>query len=273
MSTSRTLADELAWGTASLEDVGIDTARLDAEVLLAHLLKVDRAALILRAGDRINGDQRTHYLALVARRAGHEPIAYITGKQGFRHIELAVDARVLIPRPETELLVEVGLELPQAARVADVGTGSGAIALALKHERPDLAVTGLELSTGALQLARFNAERLRVDVTLTQSDLLDDTVYDAVLANLPYVRDGERLPLTVASFEPPSALLGGPDGLDIVRRLLDQVAARPEITLIALEIGFDQGAATAALVAQAGFPDSEIRRDLAGHDRVVVGRR
>ncbi len=273
MSSTRTLADELAWGTRSLEEVGIDTARLDAEVLLAHLLRVDRAALVLRAGDRINGDQRTRYLALVARRAGFEPIAYITGKQAFRHIELAVDARVLIPRPETELLVEVGLELPQGARVADVGTGSGAIALALKQERPDLHITALELSSGALALARFNAERLRLDVTFAESDLLDGGDYDAVLANLPYVKDSDHLPPDVAYFEPPPALLGGADGLDVVRRLLEQVSARPEVTLIALEIGYAQGPATAELVGQAGFHDVEIRPDLAGHDRVVVGRR
>jgi release factor glutamine methyltransferase len=273
MSSTRTLADELAWATMSLEEVGIDTARLDAEVLLAHLLKIDRATLVLSAGDRINGDQRTRYLALVARRAGYEPVAYITGKQAFRHIDLAVDARVLIPRPETELLVEVGLELPEGARVADVGTGSGAIALALKQERPDLQVTGLERSTGALQLARFNAERLALDVSLVESDLLDQGHYEAVLANLPYVKDSDHLPPDVAYFEPPPALLGGADGLDIVRRLLHQVSRRPGVGLIALEIGFDQAPDTAALVREAGFDALEIRRDLAGHDRVVVGRR
>lgn len=273
MGTSRTLADELAWGTTSLEEVGIDTARLDAELLMGHLLKLDRAALVLRAGDRINGDQRTRYLALVARRAGFEPIAYITGKQAFRHIDLAVDARVLIPRPETELLVELGLELGPAAAVVDVGTGSGAIALALKAERPDLQVTGLELSTGALTLARFNAQRLRLEVGLAQSDLLDDGDYDAVLANLPYVSADAPLPPDVANFEPASALRGGADGLDVVRRLLAQVSGRDRITLIGLEIGFEQGPATAALVREAGFTSVEIRRDLAGHDRVVVGRR
>jgi release factor glutamine methyltransferase len=273
VSTYRTLADELAWATSSLTEVGIDTARLDAEILLAHLLKVDRAALVLRADEPISGDQRTGYLALVARRAGFEPVAYITGRQAFRYLDLAVDARVLIPRPETELLVELGLELTPATGVVDVGTGSGAIALALKQERPDLQITGLELSTGALQLARFNAQRLQLDVTLAQSDLLDDGSYDAVLANLPYVREGAQVPPDVAHFEPTGALLGGSDGLDIVRRLLEQVSRRQQISLIGLEIGFDQGPATAALVGEAGFSGVEIRRDLAGHDRVVVGRR
>jgi release factor glutamine methyltransferase len=227
----------------------------------------------MRAADPISGDARTRYLALVARRASHEPIAYMLAKQGFRHIDLAVDARVLIPRPETELLVELGLELPEGARVVDVGTGSGAIALALKQERPDLAVTGLELSVGAVALARLNAERLRLDVEFRQSDLLDDGVYDAVLANLPYVRDAEILPPTVANFEPRGALFGGADGLDLVRRLLDQVAGREAVNLVGLEIGFDQGAAATELVRRAGFTDVELRTDLAGLDRVVVGRR
>ncbi len=273
MSNGRTIADELAWGTTSLEEVGIDTARLDAELLLGHLLKLDRTGLMLRAGERITGDDRTRYLALVSRRAGYEPIAYILGKQAFRHIDLAVDARALIPRPETEALVDVALELPAGARVADVGTGSGPVALALKQERPDLQVTGLDVSAGAIELARFNAERLGLDVRFAQSNLLDDGQYDAVLANLPYVKDGEILPPNVAWFEPSRALFGGPDGLDLVRGLLDQVSGRADIKLIALEIGYKQGTATAALVGEAGFDEVEIRRDLAGHERDIVGRR
>lgn len=272
-TVARTIGEELKWGTESLAEVGIDTARLDAEILLAQVLKADRAALIMRAGDPISGDTRTRYLSLVARRANHEPIAYIVGKQGFRHIDLAVDARVLIPRPETELLVELGLELADGTRVADVGTGSGAIALALKQERPDLVVTGLELSVGAIDLARLNAERLRLDVAFRQSDLLDEGTYDAVLSNLPYVRDDELLAPSVADFEPREALLGGPDGLDVVRRLLDQIAGREAVRLVGLEIGMDQGAATAELVACAGFGDVQVRQDLAGLDRVVVGSR
>jgi release factor glutamine methyltransferase len=273
MSTTRTLADELAWGTKSLEEVGIGTARLDAELLLGHLLKIDRAALVMRSDERITGDARTGYLALVARRAGYEPMSYITGKQAFRHLDLAVDPRALIPRPETELLVEVGLELPAGSRVVDVGTGSGAVALALKQERPDLIVSGLEVSEGALQLARLNAQRLRLDVRFELSDLLDDGDYDAVLANLPYVKDGEILPPDVAWFEPEVALFGGPDGLGLVRTLLEQAAARPGIRLIALEIGYKQGPGTAEIVRAAGFGDVTIRPDLAGHERVVVGQR
>ncbi|HET9073677.1 MAG TPA: peptide chain release factor N(5)-glutamine methyltransferase [Solirubrobacteraceae bacterium] len=270
---SRTIADELAWATRSLEEVGIDTARLDAELLLAHALGTDRAGLVIRAGETITSDARTRYLALMGRRASHEPVAYITGKQAFRHLDLAVDPRVLIPRPETELLVEVGLELPEGGRVVDVGTGSGAVALALKQERPDLELSGLDISVGALDLARHNASRLRLEVRFAEADLLDDGDYSAVLANLPYVRADEVLPPGVLHYEPGRALFGGADGLELIRRLLDQVRVRPRITHVALEIGAEQGPATAELVAAAGFAHPEIRRDLAGHDRVVVGRR
>lgn len=273
MSVSRTLADEIAWGTRSLQEVGIDTARLDAELLLAHALGTDRAGLVIRAGETITSDARTRYLALMGRRASHEPVAYITGKQAFRHLDLAVDPRVLIPRPETELLVEVGLELPEGGRVVDVGTGSGAVALALKQERPDLELSGLDISVGALDLARHNASRLRLEVRFAEADLLDDGDYSAVLANLPYVRADEVLPPGVLHYEPGRALFGGADGLELIRRLLDQVRVRPRITHVALEIGAEQGPATAELVAAAGFAHPEIRRDLAGHDRVVVGRR
>jgi release factor glutamine methyltransferase len=303
MGTTRTLSDELAWATRSLEEVGIDTARLDAEILLAHQLRTDRTGLVLRGGERITGDSRTRYLALVARRASYEPVAYITGKQAFRHLDLAVDPRVLIPRPETEGLVEIGLDLPKGARVVDVGTGSGAVALALKQERPDLQVSGLDISAGAINVARFNAQRLRLDVHFATADLLDadadrdgdanrdgdgdanrdgddeghsdrrpDT-YDAVLANLPYVKDGEILPPDVGEYEPDVALYGGEDGLGLVRRLMAQIAERPAITFVALEIGYTQGPATVEAVQAGGFPAPELRLDLAGRDRVVVGRR
>ncbi|MBO0768683.1 MAG: peptide chain release factor N(5)-glutamine methyltransferase [Solirubrobacterales bacterium] len=273
MSATRTLADELDWATRSLEEVGIDTARLDAELLLAHELRTDRASLVLRADEPVDSDTRTRYYAWVARRAAHEPVAYILGRQPFRHIELAVDPRVLIPRPETELLVEAGLELGRGQRVVDVGTGSGAVALALKQERPDLMLTGLESSAAALDVARLNAARLHLEVDFRSSDLLDDEPYQAVLANLPYVAEGAALPASVHRFEPAGALFGGPDGLDVVRRLLSVVSGRAEIAFIALEIGFDQGKLTCALVEEAGFSGVEVRKDLAGHDRVVVGRR
>ncbi len=267
------LREEIAGASASLQEVGCESPRLDAELLLAHVLGVDRAQLVVRGGEEVGADDRTRYLALLTRRAKREPIAYILGRKDFRHLTLAVDPRVLIPRPETELLVEVGLELPGGARVADIGTGSGAIALALKHERPDLDVVGVDVSSGALSVARMNSQRLKLEVEWVEGDLLADVRCDAVLANLPYIADDELLPPEVALYEPPRALLGGPDGLDLVRRLIEQVGQRPQTKLTALEVGHTQAAATTTLLEEAGFGTVERLRDLAGHERVVIGRR
>jgi release factor glutamine methyltransferase len=172
---------------------------------------------------------------------------------------------VLVPRPETELLVEVGLTLPHGARVHDACTGSGAVALALKHERPDLTVSGSDASRGAVEVARANAQRLGLDVGFHVGDLLDGVgAVDAVLANPPYVEAGAQLPPELAH-EPPGALFAGPDGLDVIRRL----AAAPRPELLAVEIGAGQAAAVAALFGG----DIEILEDLAGIERVVVSRR
>jgi release factor glutamine methyltransferase len=267
------LREEIAGAAASLAEVGCESPRLDAELLLAHVLGVDRAQLVMRGEEEASPDDRTRYLALLTRRAKREPVAYILGRREFRHLTLVVDPRVLIPRPETELLVEVGLTLPQGVRVADIGTGSGAVALALKHERADLDLVGVDVSPGALSVARMNAQRLGLQVDWVQADLLEGIACTAVLANLPYVAEDELLPPEVARYEPRSALLGGRDGLDVVRRLIEQAAARPEIDLVALEVGHTQAGATAVLLDEAGFEHTETIRDLAGHERVVVGRR
>ncbi|HEX3805126.1 MAG TPA: peptide chain release factor N(5)-glutamine methyltransferase [Solirubrobacteraceae bacterium] len=268
-----TIREELAAATSSLAEVGVEAPRLDAELLLARVLGVDRPQLVMRADEEASGDDRTRYLALLTRRVKREPIAYIFGRKEFRRLNLAVDPRVLIPRPETEFLVEVGLSLPVGVRVADVGTGSGAVALALKDERPDLDVVGVDVSSGALSVARLNASRLRLEVEFVRADLLEGISCDAVLSNLPYVADDELLPPEVARYEPQSALVGGPDGLDVVRRLVVQVGERSEIKLLALEIGYKQSDAVAGLLADAGFAEVERIRDLAGHERVIVGRR
>ena len=268
-----TLGEELAGATAVLAEVGCESPRLDAELLLAHVLSTDRAQLVLRGGEEASGELRTRYLALLTRRVKREPVAYILGRRAFRQLTLAVDPRALIPRPETELLVEVGLELPHGARVADIGTGCGAVALALAQERPDLELIGADISDGALSLARMNAQRLGLAVGWVRSDLLSEVSAPVLLANLPYVADGEPLPPDVALYEPHRALFGGPDGLDLIRRLIAQAGERQEVELIALEIGHTQADAVSALLAQAGFRSSERRRDLAGIERVVVGRR
>jgi release factor glutamine methyltransferase len=252
---------------------GSTTARLDAELLLAAALGVSRTAL-WTSDVTVAGPAVRTFRDLVQRRAvGHEPVAYLLGTKGFRHIDLVVDPRVLIPRPETELLVEVALDLREGARVADVGTGSGAIALALKQERPDLDVLATDVSGDALDVARANAARLGLDVTFARGDLLDavDGELDAVVSNPPYVAEGARLAPDILRHEPPGALFAGPDGLDVVRRLVPQAAARA--AFVALEIGEGQAAEVAGLLRDAGMTSTEIRPDLAGIERVVIGRR
>jgi release factor glutamine methyltransferase len=260
----------LSDATSRLAEAGCDTPRLDAELLLASVLEVDRARLVIDAQTSVCPEQQARFETLVARRAEREPVAYILGFKPFRRLVLCVDRRVLIPRPETELLVEVALSLPTGASVADVGTGSGAVALALKDERPDLSVWGMDVDGGALEVARANRDRLGLDVEFLQADLLEgvDRRFDAVLANLPYVAEGSPLPPEIEGYEPELALFGGPDGLDPVRRLLTMVA---DVRLIALEVGLAE--AVGWLLEDAGFRSVERLRDLAGHERVVVGRR
>jgi release factor glutamine methyltransferase len=257
-------------GTAALADAGCDTPRLDAELLLASVLRVDRSRLIVDSGRELDPGADADFATLIRRRAQREPVAYILGRRDFRRISLDVDQRVLIPRPETELVVEAALTLPPGARVVDVGTGSGAVALALKDERPDLDVTGTDVSADALAVARANAARLDLDVRFVVADLLHESRYDAVLANLPYVAQNVELQPEIARYEPTGALYAGADGLDVIRRLIDSLDGVP---FVALEVGFDQADAVQELLSDAGYGSVERLRDLAGHERVLVGRR
>ncbi|HEX3511305.1 MAG TPA: peptide chain release factor N(5)-glutamine methyltransferase [Solirubrobacteraceae bacterium] len=257
---------------------GSETARLDAELLVAHALGFTRERLWTEPGASVEGAAVRRLQDAVRRRAfAREPVAYIVGRRAFRQIELASDPRALVPRPETELLVEVGLELPAGARVLDVGTGSGAIALALADERPDLHVTGSDVSAEALALARENGLRLGLDVAWLRSDLLAQVPdeHDAIVANLPYVRDGERASLApeILRHEPAVALFAGSDGLDAIRALLAQAGRRTRLRLVALEHGAGQAAAVRALAQEAGFPRARSIADLAGIERVVVAER
>jgi release factor glutamine methyltransferase len=281
MSTAATwgtpVRDALDSAIIAIRASGSETPRLDAELLLADALGIDRAALLSDPAREVGGEAARAFRDAVRRRSAlREPVAYILGRQAFRHIELEVDPRVLIPRPETELLVEVALDLPQRARAVDVGAGSGAVALALKQERPDLDVTGSDASEDALAVARRNGERLGLTVTWVHADLLDGlgADWDAVLANLPYVAEPERHTLApdVADHEPDVALIAGDDGLDAIRQLIP-AAAQTRAGLIGLEVGLGQAAEVARLVAGGGFADVEIHRDLAGIERVVTGRR
>jgi release factor glutamine methyltransferase len=265
-----TVGDALAVAAARLAAAGCDTPRLDAEVLLASVLDVDRGRLVIDSRSVLDDGARVAFDALVTRREAREPVAYILGRRAFRRLSLSVDRRVLIPRPETELLVEVGLGLAAGASVVDVGTGSGAVALALKDERPDLRVSGADVSADAVAVARANAARLGLEVRFVVADLMSGVFADAVLANLPYVAAGAELPPEITRYEPASALFAGADGLDVVRRLVAAVAG-PTVGLLALEIGAEQADAVSALLWDAGFAEVAVRRDLAGLERVVVG--
>jgi release factor glutamine methyltransferase len=209
---------------------------------------------------------------MVRRRLRREPVAYILGRKGFHSIELAVDPRVLVPRPETELLVELALELGPAT-VLDIGTGSGAVALAIADELPGCEVTATDTSAAALAVARDNAARLGLAdrVTFLEGSIPDRPEFELTVANLPYVAAPEwgSLPPEVTEWEPREALLAGPDGLDSIRALVPQAGRGA----LALEVGEGQAEAVARLLDDAGFAGIERRPDLAGNDRVVWGRR
>ena len=265
--------DALDSARIPLAAAGCETPDLDAQLLLAHVMGVDRAALVREPDRALEAGEGRAFAELVRRRREREPVAYLVGRRGFRHLELAVDRRALVPRPETELLVEVALGLPAGARVLDVGTGSGAVALALAHERPDLRVTGVDSSPGAVELARENAARLGLAVEFVVGDLVPGSGadWDAVVANPPYVAepDWPGLAPEITRYEPPEALLAGPDGLDVIRRLVPAAAGAG---FLAVEVGAGQAPAVAELLGQAGFSAVESHRDLAGIERVVTGR-
>lgn len=277
-----TLAEVLRRSTGYLESHGSSTPRLDAELLLAHGLGLSRLELYTQFDRPLSEGELAECRELVRRRGAREPVAYVIGHWGFRRLDLVVDGRVLVPRPETELVVERCLQLLKGRErpaVVDVGTGSGAIALSLKDERPDAQVTAIDVSVDALAVASANAERLGLDVTFVQSDLLDQVEggpFDLVVSNPPYVSAGEvdALEPEVAVYEPRLATVAGQDGLEVYRRLLPPAVERlvPGGWLV-LECGAGQAAALVAELAGLGYGDAEVDRDLAGIDRVVWARR
>jgi len=257
--------DALSAATDALTAAGCETPRLDAELLVADALGVDRGALVTDPDRAIPSAAARMIAERVRRRVAREPVAYILGRKGFRHIELAVDNRVLIPRPETELLVEVALELPAGARVHEVGTGSGAVALALRHERPDLDVSASDLSRAAVDVACANSARLGLELKISAARGLPEGEFDLVVANLPYVAADEIAALApeIQRYEPREALVAGPDGLGAIRELIHRARSGGRL---ALEHAPHQGEAVRGLL-----DGSTTRRDLAGHERVTVG--
>ena len=260
----------------ALAAAGVESPRLDAELLLAAAAGTDRARLIAEPGAALAPAAGREFGAMVRRRLRREPVAYILGRKWFRHLELEVDDRVLIPRPETELLVEVGLYL-KPRRALEVGTGSGAVALALAAELPGVEVTATDSSPAALHVARANAERLGLGqrVSFELGMLVAHGGFDLLLANLPYVAedDWRRLQPEIRDWEPREALLAGADGLSAIRDLLVVLGERSIADTVALEVGAGQAPAVGELLAKAGYPRTETRPDLAGIERVVLGRR
>jgi len=274
-----TLREAIAMGTKYLEG---DDAGRDAQLLLLHMLGLGRTALFTEPERPLSKAEQAAYEAAVARRAAGEPVQYITGQQEFYGLMLKVSPAVLIPRPETELLVEAVLaRLPadQPVRIADVGTGSGAIAVALAHALPMAQVTAVDLSEAALKVATENAAAHGVTgrVKFLLSDLLARAgaePFDAVVSNPPYIPEGDRdsLHRQVKDHEPEMALFAGADGLEVYRRLVPQAwAALKPGGLLAMEIGYGQREAVAALVS--GWNEVEFLDDLQGIPRVVLARR
>ncbi len=294
MSTDPRAGDALKEAAHRLRAAGVSRSpRLDAELLLARALGVTRTTLLREPDRELAGDEAAEYEGLLRRRLAREPVAYILGRRAFRTIDLEVTPDVLIPRPETETLVDVALEALAAMPIAgpdpegeplalDVGTGSGCVALALAAEDPFVRLVATDIEPGALAVARRNAARLglarRVEFVL--SDLFADVgerPFDLIVSNPPYIPADEYVALepNVRDHEPRRALYGGEDGLDVYRRLVPGAALllRPGGTL-ALEVGSGQADAVAAIVGAAGAYETPGRRDdLSGVSRVVFARR
>lgn len=272
----------LRWATECLHSSGVDSPRLDAEILLAHALQVDRSYLLAHPERTLNAAERARYHQFITRRAQHEPVAYLVGHQEFYGLDFFVSPAVLIPRPETELLVEAAIALGRASQrrpwlAADVGTGSGAIAVSLAVNVPHVRVYATDISTEALAVAKENCRRHGVSerVILLGGHLLVPLPepVDCLVANLPYVsyEEWESLPVGIVAYEPRLALDGGVHGLERISDLL--ASAEPYLRpggVILLEIGATQGTAVVGL-AEKCFPQAQVDllRDYAGLDRVV----
>jgi len=279
-----TIRRVLAWASEDLKKRGFSSPRLDVELLLCNVLRQDRVGLIRDADKPLEKAELTRYRELFQRRRAGEPVAYLLGVREFYGRPFRVDRRVLIPRPDTETLVEVGLlrsrHLDLSARVLDLCTGSGAVALTLAKERPTTCVLGLDLSPDAVAVARDNLVRLgAVNCAIGVSDLFSALSgrrarFDLITANPPYIPDAEiaELPVDVRGFEPRLALAGGEDGLSLVRRIVAEAPGHlAPGGVLALEVMAGQAPSVREIFAQRGFVDVLVKKDLGGHERVVSG--
>jgi release factor glutamine methyltransferase len=277
-----TILGVLNWTEQRFRERGLSSPRLDAQLLLADVLARDRVFLYTHFDQPLGPAELARYRGLIQRRLQGEPVAYLVGKKEFRSLMLEVDARVLVPRPDTETLVDVALTLlpsEGASRIVDVGTGSGAVALAIKKERPEAELFAVERSPDAAAVARKNAERLGLAVTVLEGDLLAPVAAQApftlIVSNPPYIPSDEiaRLAPEVRK-EPVAALDGGRDGLDVIRRLVKEAPPLLAATgALALEVGAGQAAAVSALFAADGrYATATATPDLGGIDRVVAAR-
>jgi release factor glutamine methyltransferase len=270
------VAEALRAGSGFLERKGVDSPRLDAELLLGKALGLSRLELYTQHDRPLSKDEEAEARALLERRGKREPLAYILGEWGFRRLTLATDRRALVPRPETEIVVERALALlagVESPRVADVGTGSGAIALAIAQECPGARVTATDLSADALALARENAERLGLELELVQTSLLEGLAgpFDLVVSNPPYVLQAEAdtLQAEVREWEPRGAVFEQGQTEELV--LTTRAALAPGGALV-LECHADKAQAVAGLLASSGYTETAVTLDLAGRERVVEGR-
>lgn len=279
-----TIRKVLTWAADDLKKRGHPSPRLDAELLLGKVLNLPRVKLVIDADRPLSKDELSAYRGLHTRRRSGEPVAYLLGVREFYGRPFRVDPRVLIPRPDTEILVEVALARTASRslslRALDLCTGSGCVAITIARERPTARVIGSDISRAALEVARDNALRLGAfNVAFFEADLLTlpppaRGPFDLITANPPYIADGEEpdLPVDIRKFEPHGALFGGSDGLAIIRRIVrDAPLALDEGGVLAVEVAAGQAAAVAELLRDRGFASVETKRDFGGHERVVSG--
>lgn len=279
MAKQHTIGELINLSAGYLEEKGCSSPRLDAELLLGHVLGSDRLSLYLNFDKPLNANEVDRYRILIGQRGQRIPVAYLTGQREFYSLPLRVNEDVLIPRPETEFVVDKVLEIlnpDQPGQILELGTGSGAIAIALACQNPALKITAVDISTPALKVAQANAESLEVSdqITFLESDLFAELSgkFTVICSNPPYIKKDELAKLAPElGVEPALALDGGPDGLDFYRRILNQAASFLEQPgFVVLEIGWDQATSVRLLGEQAGFTWLETVVDYSDQDRVVI---